>query len=148
MSSILRDAFTGRWGLWLARAAFIAWAGFLVYSMLATPDFAKETRRLIPWDKASHVIGFYVLTLVSLVAFPRIPALVKITAFAGCGLLIELIQPLTGRDLDLVDAFANLVGIVAVYAPFIAGHWARRLHAHPMGDDKALGALTTHSDDL
>jgi VanZ family protein len=65
-------------------------------------------------DKVNHAFAFFVLSGLAYAGWPRAGAVrifVLLTAFGG---LIEIVQglDLIGRDADIYDLFADMVGIV------------------------------------
>ena len=105
-----------RWAFWLACVAILAAA--------LTPA-RDHPVSLTPWDKADHIIAFYVLSLLALAAFPRIKPHVLAAALSALGAAIEVIQatPLIGRDGDVVDWVADTLAIAAATAPLALGWW-------------------------
>ncbi|PHY13727.1 hypothetical protein CSW58_03855 [Caulobacter sp. B11] len=104
-------------------ALFIAMAAFALWRALVPPDGSVG---LIPWDKAKHFIVFYGLAGCASLALPRSRLWrigLVVLAFGG---LIELIQPLAGRDADLGDLLADALGIAAAFGPMIVGRWRDR----------------------
>lgn len=63
------------------------------------------------WDKAQHALGFAVLTLLGLLAYPRHLAMLSLLLFVHGG-LIELTQAATGwRYGEWLDLLADVIGI-------------------------------------
>lgn len=102
-------------GFWAAAAAVLALA------VMPPPD----TPPLIPWDKASHFLGFYVLTLLAAAAFPRRALFWLALALSAYGALIEGIQalPAVGRDADFWDWVADTVAVAAALLPLLLPRW-------------------------
>jgi VanZ family protein len=63
------------------------------------------------------VIGFYVLTLTVLGAFPRWPCWLLGGVVLLLGTAIEIVQPWVGRQGSLEDTLADLAGITAAVLP-------------------------------
>ena len=64
------------------------------------------------WDKANHVLAFFVLSQLSQMAFPGMPWRIAV-GLLGYGVLIEGLQSLTmDRTADWSDVLADLVGIL------------------------------------
>jgi hypothetical protein len=125
-----------RWMLvliWTARLSSLIWLGLLVWAMLFAADDGIIKDKLIPWDKASHFVSFYLLILLANVGFPRLPLwLTGLAAFAF-GLAIEWIQPSFGRQFDWLDVLANALGIAAFAVPAIYGEWRGRITEEVFG---------------
>jgi len=88
-----------------------------------------SARPLLPWDKAVHFAAFFVLTVLSLVSFPRTPALVVGAALSGGA--IEIVQGLSviGRDREAGDWAADTLATVAALSVLLAA----RLRASAAG---------------
>lgn len=69
------------------------------------------------WDKANHLLAFFVLLALLDIAYPELHFLrQKILLLIGYGILLELLQGMiAGRDASLLDVLADCVGL-AVYA--------------------------------
>ena len=75
-------------------------------------------------DTALHFATFYILQFLALAAIRRVlPATLGLLAL---GALIEVVQPLTGRDADVWDWVADGLGALAALAPLVLGRWLRR----------------------
>ncbi len=74
-------------------------------------------------DKEAHVVGFYGLSGLVFLAFPRSRrgelSLALLVLAAGS----EIVQGFVGRDADLKDVAADAFGVIAVNAP----SWAERV---------------------
>jgi VanZ family protein len=104
-------------------ALFLALSALALWRALVPPDGGTG---LIPWDKAKHFIVFYGLAGCASLALPRSRLWrigLVVLAFGG---LIELVQPLAGRDADLGDLLADALGIAAAFGPMIVGRWRDR----------------------
>ncbi|ANI99677.1 hypothetical protein A8O14_06035 [Polynucleobacter wuianus] len=83
---------------------------FLVPLYLLPPDDIFHW-----WDKAQHMLIFFILSFLGVIAYPRIPKTIFF-ALAAFGGLIEIIQSFTGwRTGELIDWYADLVGILAMW---------------------------------
>ena len=80
------------------------------------------------WDKAQHALGFAVLTVLAVQAYPSQP-LRRLGFLLLClGVGIELAQSASGwRSGDWADGLADAVGIVAVLVWFRQRRTASRL---------------------
>ena len=87
----------------------IAIASFILF--LSLQPMKEENTELLVSDKLLHIIAYGVMVLPVLLerVFPQL--LICIIAL-GYGGLIELIQPFTGREADIMDFFANAAGII------------------------------------
>lgn len=78
---------------------------------LATSDL----NRSLPstgWDKANHLIAFLELTILTRLAWPRLPLPVIAAVLTGYGALIEAVQStLPYREFSLLDLIADMAGI-------------------------------------
>lgn len=103
-------------GVWAARVCFLLIIALLAFFSFTGPESEVDVRSFIPWDKARHVVAYFSLTLVGLLAFPSLP-LVPLFGGAFLGsVIIEIAQPVVGRSFDLDDLLANGVGIAAAAA--------------------------------
>lgn len=105
--------------VWLARACFVILLGVLAFLSLVSADSEINVSQIIPWDKASHFIGYFGLTLVGILAFPSVPLIVIGVAILAQSALVEAVQPYVGRSRDMYDLMANALGIGGVLAPTI-----------------------------
>lgn len=92
----------------------IVWAGCLI-SVLAL-SLAPHSANLMlntGWDKSNHALAFFVLGILSLIAFPG--SAWRVTAgLIGYGALIEVLQGMTAyRTAEWPDLIADMIGIVA-----------------------------------
>ena len=106
----------------LAQAAF--WCA-LMFSFVSAVMPASEAPHFFPWDKASHVCAFYVLTFLAIAAFPlsELPWIgIGLSAF---GALIEVVQglPFVHRDKDFWDWVADTIAILSVIGPVLLASW-------------------------
>jgi|WetSurMetagenome_2_1015567.scaffolds.fasta_scaffold102804_2 hypothetical protein len=115
----------GRAPLLLGRISF--WAACVV-TLLAAFAPASRAPHLFPWDKAEHVLAFYVLAFLGAAAFPRVKAWGLALVLLIFGGAIELIQgtPWIDRDADIHDVFADAVGIGFALAPLALAWWRTR----------------------
>lgn len=112
--------------LWLVRGALtVSVAAISILAVVPDsggPDF-------LPWDKAKHAFAFYVLAVLAAASVPSRPLVWPAAAVAGYGVLIELVQPLFGREGSGLDLVADAVGMAAALAPLALARWRRRFRA-------------------
>ena len=84
----------------------------LIILFLSLKAPSEVDTKLLVSDKALHLFAYCLLVLpVSLERiFPHFSVFLFALAFGGC---IEIIQPFTGREADIMDFFANAAGIVS-----------------------------------
>jgi VanZ family protein len=114
-----------------ARGALVLGALVCLFGMFG-PYHGLE-RAVIPWDKASHVLAFYGLTLLSFLAFPknrRSDILWIVLVVAGAS---EAGQPFFGHDGELGDFLADAAGAIAVMASSHSEQLRRRVREDPEG---------------
>lgn len=99
----------------IIRLLLVALVG--VCALFALGPFQNLEYALVPWDKAAHFIGFYMVTALLYVSFPnrRRPDLTILAIFLGASL--EIGQLVIGRDAELGDIAADAFGAYAVLAP-------------------------------
>lgn len=102
------------WAIWFT-LVFIAIATVLLLLPVQNVPRAPQIN-----DKLAHVLLFMVLTLPALVARLARAWFIVLSA-AGYGIIIELIQPMTGRGFEYADILANLGGVAValVLAPMV-----------------------------
>lgn len=109
---------------YLATIALITALGVTFFYAFKPPNLGGG---LFPWDKADHYVAFGVLTVLSLVVFPKRSLWAIGIAMALVGGAIELIQglPWVHRDCDFWDWVAELCAIGTVYGCVIAARIRR-----------------------
>lgn len=81
---------------------------------------------LVFWDKAQHALGFTVLAMVGLGAYPAV-ALRVLLGLLLLGVGIECVQALTGwRQGDWMDWLADAIGVALGWAAMLAAARIRR----------------------
>ncbi|MDR3509861.1 MAG: VanZ family protein [Caulobacteraceae bacterium] len=120
----------------LTLALSSAVAAYLLFAPGAAVD--HMTARYIPWDKAAHFIGFYGLTTLTLLSFPRNRRADLTMILLLCGASSEVIQGLVGRDGDLYDFLADLCGVAAVVGPMTIDRLRLLMRAEPNSSLSAL----------
>lgn len=100
----------------------VAVAGFAF-----TPSTGVETG--LPWDKANHAVAFLTWTLLVGCGWPRAGILRIAAVMLALGTAIELIQglPAVGRDADVWDVVADMVGFAAGWGLLAAFNLRRAL---------------------
>jgi len=106
----------------LARVALALATVAVCYGAFAPPGHGPP---LLPWDKAEHFSAFFVLTLLSMVAFPRTALWRLALALSFAGATIEVIQglPFVHRDASVKDWLADSIAIAAAMSATLVGHW-------------------------
>ena len=84
---------------------------------------------LIPWDKAGHFLSFYVLTILYVLAAPRVPRWAVVALLIGAGGLIEVVQGQVGREADVLDWLADIAGIAFAALPVWLEGLRRRMQS-------------------
>lgn len=110
----------------LAFAVFAAAAAYAFWKAITPGD---DTPGLIPWDKATHFIVFYVLAVLACLALPKSRLWRLGLALVAFGGLIEIVQHFTGRDASWGDLLADFCGVAAAYGYTLVGAVRRRLPA-------------------
>ncbi len=103
--------------LWMWRTAFV----LCVLSVLALallPNAAPLMLLSTGWDKANHVLAFFLLGMLGLRAFPG-PAWRVAAGLLGYGVLIEVLQGMTTwRTAEWQDLLPDVIGITAALGVF------------------------------
>lgn len=101
-------------------AVAVAWFAF-------TPATGAESG--LPWDKANHAVAFLTWTLLAGCGWPRAGVARIAVAMLGLGIGIELIQglPAIGRDADVWDVVADMVGFAMGWGALVGLALRRRL---------------------
>jgi len=99
----------------LARVAFFV-AAFGALILLLGP-FQGLDRAFPLGDKAAHATAFYILSLMSYLAFPQHRRSDLAFAAIVLGGLSEVLQHFTHRDMEIGDWIADAVGALAAFVP-------------------------------
>ncbi|NKE64808.1 VanZ family protein [Ramlibacter sp. RBP-2] len=92
-----------RWAFWLCMASVLA------LCLMPPAQHLPSTG----WDKANHALGFAVLAVLGLAAYPARTARV-LAGLLAFGALIEVLQSLTGyRTAEWLDLLADGAGLAA-----------------------------------
>ena len=120
--------------LWLSRAGFVA---ALLAGTITAVMPASDSPHVLPWDKAEHFAGFYILAALGAVAFPRLRAVWLAAGLVALGGAIEVVQglPMVARDSDVKDWIADTVAVACALGPLLIAGWrdAWRRGAGPGG---------------
>jgi VanZ family protein len=114
---------------WLARAALLLLTGIALFGMVG-PNRDLE-RFVIPWDKASHFITFYLMTVLTFLSFPksRRTDLIQLLLLIAVG--SEVAQAMVGRDAEVADGVADVLAILTVFATSHSEQLRRRYRDSP-----------------
>jgi len=105
----------------------ILWAGaILTLSVIKTPKI-EPPEGPVPWDKVWHFCSYAFLTVLALRAlrsgsvplslYTAVP--LSFVVASGYGIIIELIQTLVERDMELADAISNIAGAGVASALYV-----------------------------
>jgi VanZ family protein len=111
------------------RAALAVWVVLLLVGSMLPPRVIVPAMPHIPnFDKLLHVGGYAIFCVLALWALPGRGWLWLALGVFAFGAMIEMIQPLTGRSRDVMDALANGVGVAAglLAAQLLWGQLTRR----------------------
>ncbi|NLW50567.1 MAG: VanZ family protein [Candidatus Brocadiaceae bacterium] len=102
---------------WLSRIGLIVWLGFLVWGSLMPTVPAGRTIRVVPGGAYTvHAVAYAILCMMAVFALGSTgPRGLLLTALGACllGLVLEWVQPHTGRAFDWGDVAANAAGVAA-----------------------------------
>ena len=96
-----------------ASVIFLAVVLLAVLGLSLTPHPESVLGRLSVYDKAEHFIAYIVLGFFAVRSIGRrgvLPLVLAIASCAAMGGLIEIIQPLVGRNKELADFLVDLGG--------------------------------------
>lgn len=113
-----------------ARAVLGLGAVCLAGLMLA-PAFQGAERYFGLTDSEAHAIAFYGLTVLTILAAPRMRRNDLALAMVAIGAAMEVAQSFTGRDASFSDLFADSIGVLAAWAPTQVERVRRLARAHP-----------------
>lgn len=102
----------------LIRIAF-----FLVILLLITAllgPFQGVEREFGLEDTQAHIIAFYVLGVMALIALPTVRKSDIFIFAIGLAALTELVQAVVGRSASFVDWGANMIGLLLAFLPTYA----------------------------
>lgn len=120
----------------LLRLAALVSIGLLTVLLLG--PFQGLERQLGLDDKAAHAIAFYSVTLGLFAIAPRHRRTDLALAAFAFGVLIELLQGVTGRSLSLGDLIWDGAGILAALAPGLVERLRHFVRAAPDQDFATL----------
>lgn len=92
-------------------------------------------------DKEVHAIAFFAVTVGLFVIAPRRRRTDLALAALAFGVIIELVQGLTGRSASLSDLMADSVGILAAVLPGMAERLRHHIRTHPNLDFGSIRML-------
>jgi VanZ family protein len=82
-------------------------------------------------DKQAHGLAFYLVTVTSFVAFPRMRRNDLAIAAIALGAASEAAQLITGRDAGVGDLLADVIGVSLAWAPGMMDDVRRLARKHP-----------------
>lgn len=107
--------------LWSARLLFAVLLAVLTWLALLEPgNPIPGWWDFIAWDKAKHFLAYLLLSIVGIVAFPKMPFPILVLGLLAQSAILEAAQPYFGRSRDVADLAANVAGSLAVSACLIA----------------------------
>ena len=112
------------------RAALAVWIVLLLVGSMLPPRVIAPAMPHVPnFDKLLHMGGYAIFCVLAVWALPGRGRLWLAAGVFAFGAMVEMIQPLTGRSRDVMDALANGVGVAAgLLAVWLI--WARRNRAN------------------
>lgn len=109
----------------LIRVSLIVLA--LTVAILVFGPFSGAERAFGLSDKEAHILAFYGLASLSLLAMPRMRKWDVVIICLTIGGLIEVVQPLIGRSGNIFDWLADGVGVFLAVVPMMFEAARRRL---------------------
>ena len=114
---------TAAWAMWLSRGSLVLFWGALLVATHCPPN--ADAHQENPFDKILHFVAYgglafllaWVVSLRSALTLQRAALVIGICCLAGA--LDEITQPWTGRNTDLHDWYADVVGAIAGVAVFM-----------------------------
>ena len=128
---------------WLARAGLILLVALCLYGMLG-PERDME-RAYIPWDKATHFIAFYLLTVLSFLSFPKSRRTDLLQILLLLAVSSELAQHFAGRDAEVSDGVADVLGVLTCFVTSYSEQLRRRYRDSPHGGAFSRGRRKSSS---
>ena len=103
---------TGLTSLPARRAALAVWVVLLLVGSMLPPRVISPAMPRVPhFDLLLHFGGYGIFCFLAVWAWPGRRQLWLAAAVFAFGILIEAVQPLTGRTMSALDATANGVGV-------------------------------------
>ncbi len=106
-----------------AKITFLIRASLLVLTMtvaiLVFGPFSGAEERFGLTDKESHILAFYALAALSLLAMPRMRKWDIVLICLAIGGLIEVIQIFVGRSASILDWLADATGVFLAVVPMM-----------------------------
>ena len=95
----------------LARVGLAGWVVVLMWTSLAPAEYLPGAAQVS--DKALHAVAYFILGALCVFALPRVRPLAVLGGIVAFGLLMEVLQLLTGyRAFEWTDLLSDLVGAV------------------------------------
>lgn len=106
-----------------AKITFLIRASLLVLTatvaILVFGPFGGAEERFGLTDKESHILAFYALAALSLLAMPRMRKWDVVLICLAIGGVIEVIQPFIGRSGSILDWLADAMGVFLAVVPMM-----------------------------
>lgn len=129
-----------------AKITFLIRASLLVLTaavaILVFGPFSGAEERLGLTDKESHILAFYALAALSLLAMPRMRKWDVVLICLAIGGVIEVIQPFIGRSGSILDWLADAMGVFLAVIPMMFEAARRSLR----GESREWTRLRRRSD--
>ncbi|MFT4074499.1 MAG: VanZ family protein [Asticcacaulis sp.] len=113
---------------WLVRSALAVLT--VTIAILVFGPFGGLEQKVGFTDKEAHVLAFYALTTLSLLALPKIRKWDVALICLAIGGLIEVVQAMVGRDGNIPDWLADAFGISLVMAPLVMQSMRRSMQGN------------------
>ena len=113
---------------WLVRACLAVLT--VTIAILVFGPFGGLEQKVGFTDKEAHVLAFYALTGLSLLALPKIRKWDVALICLAIGGLIEVVQAMVGRDGNVPDWLADALGISLVMAPLVMKSMRRSMQGN------------------
>jgi VanZ family protein len=110
---------------------FLGLAALCLAALMLAPAFQGAERYFGLTDGEAHAIAFYGLTLISILAAPRVRRNDLALAMVAIGAAMELAQSVTGRSASFSDLAADSIGVFAAWAPTQVERVRRLARVHP-----------------
>lgn len=114
----------------LASPAFLMLGVVVIYSAVRLADPQQRWASIpVGGDRVEHAVVVYLLVMLGLVAFPRLPIWLPATGMIAFGVMVEAVQALPAvlGDAQAGDVVADAVGALAATLPI----WLARRRYQP-----------------